>query len=257
MNRRVFLLTAMFFTSQFMTPAMGADDAPANAKQVNPSGTWRLEYDFAQTRFKDAFRIHVEDDGSIVGTLKRNETTHELKEEKLDGDKLSFTVSGEYEGTPWVTKFSGKISKDEMDGTAIVEFNGESYEFPWTPKRSVQLEDTVGKWKIRIETPNGDVLEPTLQISGEGEKYKGVYVGAQDQEMDVSDLRVEDNHLLFSVSREFNGNKMKVDYKGRPYGDKINGTLEYDLAGNTGEVEFAAKRDRPKKEKESNESAEK
>ena len=55
---------------------------------------------------------------------------------------------------------------------------------------------------------------------------------------------------MFTITAEFNGNSIKVDYKGRPYGDKLSGTLKYDFSGNTGEGEFVAKRKVEKKKKE-------
>ena len=41
---------------------------------------------------------------------------------------------------------------------------------------------------------------------------------------------------------DFDGGTLVVDYKGRPYGDKLNGKLDYDMNGQTGELEFRAKR---------------
>ena len=38
------------------------------------------------------------------------------------------------------------------------------------------------------------------------------------------------------------GQDLTVEYKARAYGEKMKGTLEYDISGNTGEAEFAASR---------------
>lgn len=75
-----------------------------------------------------------------------------------------------------------------------------------------------------------------------------IRLGAERHQIrNAKDLRVEKNQLMFTVTAEFNGSSMQVDYQGRPYGDKIAGTLKYDIAGNTGDGEFVAKR-KPEKE---------
>ncbi len=117
-------------------------------------------------------------------------------------------------------------------------------EFPWAPKRSVELEDVVGLWQIHIDSPDGNVYEPTMKIAKDGEQFESVYTTMRGQELEAKKLRVEKNNLMFTVSAEFDGTSMTVDYKGRPYGDKIKGMLAYDISGNVGEVEFTGKRKR-------------
>jgi hypothetical protein len=43
------------------------------------------------------------------------------------------------------------------------------------------------------------------------------------------------------------GRTIKADYSGRPYGNVIQGKIQYDLDGNEGEIEFSAKRKATKK----------
>ena len=70
-----------------------------------------------------------------------------------------------------------------------------------------------------------------MKISKDGDKFKSLYTSMQGLELDVKDLRVEKNTLKFTVTAEFDGGSLKVDYRGRPYGDKISGSLDYDFGG--------------------------
>jgi hypothetical protein len=210
--------------------------------QIDPSGTWRREYDWNDARVKEVIRLNQTADGKIAGTLSYNDEALEIKDAALKDDELSFSVSGDYQGNAWTTRYTGTITGDEIKGTGVLQFGLESWDFEWTPQRSVQLDDVIGMWKIRIEPEDGDVLEPTLKISKEGEAYKGDYKSMQGYDLDVKDLRIEKNTLKFTLSGEYDGNPFKVEYQGRPYGDKISGSLDYDFGSYAGQAEFSAQR---------------
>ena len=214
--------------------------------QIDPSGTWRREYDWNGTTVKEAIRLNAKEDGKIVGTLFANDTALEIKDIKLEGRELSFSVSGDYQGTQWSSSYTGIIKRDEIDGSGVFKVGDQSWDFEWKPERSVQLDDVVGTWQIRIESPDGNILEPTMKISKDGGSYKSVYTSTQGQGLDVKDLRVEKNTLKFTLTAEYDGYSIKVDYQGRPYGDKLSGSLDYDFGGTTGQVEFTARRKQEK-----------
>lgn len=210
--------------------------------QIDPSGSWRREYDWNGARVKEVVRLSQTAEGKIVGTLWYNDEALEIKDAGLKGNELSFSVSGDYQGNAWTTRYTGTITGDEIQGTGVLQFGLESWDFEWKPQRSVQLEDVIGTWKIRIEPEDGNVLEPTLKISKDGDVYRGDYKSMQGADLDVKDLRIEKNTLKFTLSGEYDGNPFKVDYQGRPYGDKISGSLEYDFGTYAGQAEFSAQR---------------
>jgi hypothetical protein len=211
--------------------------------QIDPSGTWRREYDWNDARVEEVIRLNQMADGKIMGMLWYNDAALEIKDAKLKGRELSFSVSGDYQGNAWTTSYTGTMTGEEIKGTGVLQFSGESWDFDWTPLRSVQLNDLVGTWNIRIESEDGNVLEPTLKISKDGEAYRGDYKSMQGYDLDVKDLRVENNNTLrFTLAGESDGNPFKVDYQGRPYGGKISGSLEYDFGSYAGQSEFSGKR---------------
>lgn len=219
------------------------------AEKVNPSGTWRWEYDWQGETVKDSLKINLADDGKVVGTFHGRTGTQEIQNGKLEGDELSFDFEAEFNGNAVELAFSGTLKKDDIDGTVVASVNGEEYEFPWTPKRSVKLEDVFGKWQIRIDTPDGNVLEPKLEIKKDGDAAKGTYVSQSGRELNVKNIKVKDNNLTFTIEANFDGTDLKADYKGRPYGSKISGSVAYDFGGQTGELEFSGKRETEKKKK--------
>ena len=219
----------------FAIPAQGAD-AP------DPSGTWRWEYEWQGETVKDSLSLNAEAEGKVSGTLQGRLGAIEIKDAKMEGDKLTFGVPMEYQGNSFTLNFSGKLSQDKIEGAVVIDTPDGPREFPWNPERSVQLDDALGTWQFRIQGPDGTLFEPTLKISKDGDKYQTVYTTMQGQQLQVTGLNVKDNQLAFSVSAEYDGNRLNVDYKGRPYGHKIRGQVTYDYNGQTGDVEFTGKR---------------
>lgn len=236
--KKAFLIASAIALTPFSSLLHAAD-----ASSDYPSGTWKRSYEWEGTSVEEVVRINLKSDGKVAGTLARNEDAKQIKDGEFKDGKLSFSVSDEFQGATWTTRYSGSIKGDEIDsGTVTLSGDGQSYDWPWTPTRSVGLEDVVGKWQFTIETDDGNVLEPTLELSKEGDKFKPVYTSMQGMVIPVEKLRVEKNDLMLTINAEFDGGTLKVDYKGRPYGDKLNGKLDYDMNGQTGELDFKAKR---------------
>lgn len=235
------LATALSFAALcVLVTSINAQDK--TTKATDPSGTWRWEYELGGETMKDSLRLNLSKDNKLVGHYKgREEKLIEIKDAKMDGDSLTFLLSFDFQGTAVKLDFKGKVKGDEIDGNVTASTGEGSQEFPWAPKRSVLMEDVVGEWQMKIQT--GDrTLEPVVTISKDGEKYKAKYVSGQELSVDVTDLKVENNQLCFNVSAEVNGTKIKADYKGRPYGDKIQGNIAYVLGDNSGEIEFTGVR---------------
>ncbi len=214
------------------------------APAADPSGTWRLEYDWEGTQVKDEIRLVLSEDGqAVTGALHRNgKFLTDIKNGKIDGDQLSMSVAGVTQGNDWVFHLKGKVSGDDIvDGTAKLEAGGRTMDLPWKPSRSVEMDDVVGTWALRLEAPGGQVMEPSVTITKSGSEYRGSYSGGQSA-IDVTGLRVEKNKLFFAISAERGGNKYTGAYAGTPMGNKMAGTVDYDWSGNTGQLPFTAKR---------------
>ena len=133
------------------------------------------------------------------------------------------------------------MKKDEIDGSVVVETANGSQDFPWAPKRSVQMDDVVGQWQMKIEA-DGNTLEPVVTISKDADNFKAKYVSGTQVDVEAINLKIENNLLHFSIDTEVNGTKIKAAYKGRPYGDKIKGSIDYVLGTNSGEIDFTGMR---------------
>jgi len=234
--------TALLFALPVLLIAAHGISAQERTNAVDPSGTWRWEYELNGETLKDSVQINLAKDNKVVGVYRgRSEKPVEIRDGKIKGETLTFNLTLDYQGNPLKIAFKGNVKNDDIDGNVVIATSEGDREYPWTPKRSVRLEDVVGHWQLKIETDN-NTLEPTLDVAREGDKYKGRYKSGDRIDVEVTNLKVEDNQLLFSIAAEVDGSKIKGDFKGRPYGDKIKGSIAYELGDRSGDIDFTGTR---------------
>lgn len=108
--------------------------------------------------------------------------------------------------------------------------------------------DPTGTWTW--STPGrdgGEARKSTLKLKAEGEKLTGKLAApgrdGQTSELDISDGKVKDDEVSFTVTRESNGNKFTAKYSGKISGDSIKGKMEVEREGNTRSRDWEAKRE--------------
>jgi hypothetical protein len=108
-----------------------------------------------------------------------------------------------------------------------------------------------GNWTWSVAGRDGGAeRKMTLTLKQDGEKLTGKLSspgrdGGAARETEISDGSVKGSDVAFSVTREFNGNKMTTKYTGKLAGDTITGKAESkDRDGNDRSRDWAAKREK-------------
>jgi hypothetical protein len=243
----MFWLTVVFLgltANSFAPTAQGEEKV---AKKVDPSGTWKWERTFNDNTREFVLWLRMDGD-TVTGTYKGRREVVKIDDVKMDGDMLSFQYKRETGDFRFTANYSGKVSEDTIKGTIAFSSDRGNREFDWEAERSTELVDVLGKWQFKIETQNG-VREPSVTFSQEGGKIKGAYV-SRFGEREAKSINVNDNKLTFEISGENDGNEFKVVYTGKPRGDSIMGTVDYDFNENTGSIDFTGKLLREKEKEE-------
>jgi hypothetical protein len=187
---------------------------------------------------EDSLALQLGKDGAVTGSYKGRSDESIDVTGKIDGDQLLIDLELEVQGAPVKVKFDGKVKGDDIDGMVIATHPEGELEFDWIAKRSVSVEDVVGKWELEIDAVD-TVLEPTVELTLEGKELKGTYKDPDSGiEVELTDIKIEKNELKFSLTADFQGAPLKANFSGRPYGNKVAGFIEYDLNGESGEVDF-------------------
>lgn len=80
--------------------------------------------------------------------------------------------------------------------------------------------DVTGKWTAAVPGRQGGTVETTFTLKVEGDKLTGTITNPQG-DMTIADGKVSGDDVSFSVTREVQGNTIKIIYKGKVAGDEI------------------------------------
>jgi hypothetical protein len=103
--------------------------------------------------------------------------------------------------------------------------------------------DPTGTWKWSV-TFNNQTRESTLKLKLEGDKLTGTMLGRDNQETPIEDAQYKDGEVSFKVTRERDGQKFTIKYKGKVSDDTIKGKSEFDRNGEKRERDWEAKREK-------------
>jgi hypothetical protein len=98
-----------------------------------------------------------------------------------------------------------------------------------------------GTWKWTVNR-NGQDREMTLKLKLDGDKLTGAMVGQDNQETAIEDAQYKDGEVSFKVTRERDGNKFTIKYKGKVSEDSLKGKTEFDRDGQVQSRDWEAKR---------------
>jgi hypothetical protein len=254
MNGQRFFLMAVLLLHCVLSLVATADEAAdaAKATPVDPSGSWKWSYNFNDNPADFSLKLNW-DGQQLTGKYTAFNNTTDVDEGKLNDGKISFIAHREFNGNQFTVHFDGKAEPDDIVGTVGVDFGEGPREFEWHAKRVVDVDDVLGTWKLRLETPQG-VIEPQLTITSQGDQLHGAYVSPFG-EREARNLALKDGELSWEISSDDNDDfDFQVTYHGKPRGNKVAGSTEYDFGGNTGTMEFTGERT-PPEEKEAAKTA--
>jgi hypothetical protein len=103
--------------------------------------------------------------------------------------------------------------------------------------------DPTGTWKWTTMI-NDQSRESTLNLKLEKDKLTGTMLGRNNQETPIEDATFKDGEVAFKVTRERNGQKFTIKYKGKLDGDTIKGQTEFERDGQARNRDWEAKREK-------------
>ncbi len=208
-----------------------------------PDGMWKWSSEIGGQTINSSLELETEGK-QLWGTYKDQNVEAEIENAEVDGRNIWFELNVEVQGAELTAKFNGEIDDEEIEGSVEVWINGEeSGEFDWLAKRDVSAAQVVGSWEFEFTSPDGVDHSPTLVVSEKGKELVGTLSdGDGAAEVLVKNFQLVDNQFSFELMTKYEGSNLDLKYICRPQGNKLTGMLEYDLEGNSGEFEIAARR---------------
>ena len=227
----------MLLFSLLALPAMAvADD------EVSPVGDWQLEVatpDGATLNLK----VNIKQDGDkLAGTMVGDDGVEtELTDISFADGELKFAISRDFGGQQLNSKFTGKLTAEKYEGSVDYDIGGQAGTLDVVGGRAKPSIDLNGTWLL-VATSEGGTFEPKLHLKHDGDTLDGKYEWNEDITAEIKDGKIVEEEVTFTVTHDFNGEEIVVKYKVKLDGDKLAGTAEYDLAGQTGTAEVEGTR---------------
>ena len=98
--------------------------------------------------------------------------------------------------------------------------------------QAAESSDPTGTWKWKVTINNQD-REMSAKLKLEGDKLTGTVPGPDNTEIKITDATFKNGEVAFTVSRERDGQKFIVKYKGKVDGDTIKGKADVERNGQT------------------------
>lgn len=110
----------------------------ADDKKADPTGTWKwsMTGQNGQTR-ESTLKLKLEGD-KLTGTISGRQQESPIEEGKIKGDEISFQVTREFNGNKFTIKYHGKLSGDTIKGKSEFEREGQAQSRDWDAKREVE-----------------------------------------------------------------------------------------------------------------------
>ena len=107
---------------------------------------------------------------------------------------------------------------------------------------AISAADVTGKWTAQVPGRDGQTREQTFTLKADGEKLTGTVSGMMGGgDVEIKDGTVKGDDIAFNIVRSFNGNEVKLLYKGKVSAAEIKFTQTRD-GGDMPPREFTAKR---------------
>lgn len=98
-----------------------------------------------------------------------------------------------------------------------------------------------GTWKWTVNF-GGQDRDLAVKLKADGGKLTGHFVSPDGKETAIEDGKYKDGEVSFTVTRERNGNKIIIKFKGKVSGDTLKGKSEFERDGESQSRDWEAKR---------------
>lgn len=207
-------------------------------------GTWNLEMQTDDGQTLKAVLKLAKDGEKLGGTfLGVDGKEVKLDEAAVKDEQLAFQVTLDFSGSELIAKFKLKSADAGAKGTVDYDLGGQTGTLDVKATRpEASSGGPVGKWAMEVATDDGQTLKSTIKLEKEGDKLSGVFVAPDGKEVKLEDVKLEGSQLAFTINVDFEGTALNAKFKGKVDGDAYKGQVDYDLAGQTGTLDFTGKR---------------
>ena len=127
--RRYGLAAVWVLMAAWQTSLLAADESN------DPTGTWKWSYTVNEQTREVTLKLKLEGDKLTGAVLGRDNQETAIENASYKDGEVAFTVTREFNGQKFTSKYKGKVSGDTIKGKIEFERDGQTRSFDWEPKR--------------------------------------------------------------------------------------------------------------------------
>jgi hypothetical protein len=105
------------------------------ARAEDPTGTWKWTVTFNNNTREQTLKLKLDGDKLTGSMLGRDNQETAIDNGTFKDDKVSFSVTREFNGNKFTQKYSGTVKGDTITGKSEFERDGQSQSRDWEAKR--------------------------------------------------------------------------------------------------------------------------
>jgi len=161
--------------------------------------------------------IFKADGAKLTGTTTSLDGgTIPVKDGKIEGTTITFTVTFDFGGAPFVLPYKGVVSADQIKLAA--DAGGAPIEI--LLKKSVEVVAVDGTWTGTVSSPTGDI-PVSFTFKADGTKLTGTTLGFDGTPTPIKEGKIDGNTIAYNVTLDFGGMPFDLSYKGVVAADQI------------------------------------
>ena len=101
--------------------------------------------------------------------------------------------------------------------------------------------DVSGTWNGELHTREGGAFQVTLTLKAEGDKLRGTLGQGSSEDMAIENGKVNGDQISFTITRQAQGNPIKINYTGKVEGNNMKLTSQREGSQRTNEMALTRK----------------
>jgi hypothetical protein len=226
-----------------VTTPLFAQATATETATSDPAGTWFWTQDYGQGEADHWLMINT-DGEKLTGSYLSDglDEPVAIEDGKFADGKFTFKLTVDAEGQEIEVTTTGSVTGDEMSAVSEFEVDGTTQEADLDAIRKTRPEDVVGTWNLEIEA-EGQVFEPVAKVTQDGDQLKVEYLTDEFGDHEAIDVELKDNKLAYTIAVESPEGAMKLVFNTMPAGDKVTGTVDYEVGDITGSADVTGSRE--------------
>jgi hypothetical protein len=221
MKRRAFTIAALFLFGIVSVPVTAQESAPARRPmRARLYGDWNIKVAFGERQMDAILSFSRDNEGNLTAQWISPWGVTDLKDVKLEENKLSFVQVVRFGENEFTSNFTGTVEESKLTGV-LVSDRGES---AVEGQRAPRISRAVGNWEMAFKVGERDVTS-TLVIRADKEgNLKGEWQSSWG-EHEVTDVTYERGTLSFTRKSTFQSRQFESRFAGTIREDTLSGTM--------------------------------